>query len=204
MTTDEDRMHLRAMIMLCLAVGSSVTGCKRSEQAPPPPSPPLPSPAADNPGGALPPSPVAGSDYQQRILAAEQIVQQEPKNVRAWIQLGNDYFDTHQRQRAIDAYAKALELQPNNPDVLTDQGVMYRELGSYDRAIANFRRANEIDPKHVQSLFNLGVVYEHDLKDSGKAVEAWRRVIDVAPGSPQATQALHGIAEIQQSPAPSK
>jgi cytochrome c-type biogenesis protein CcmH/NrfG len=195
-------MNIRSVTLLCLVVASSIAACKRTEQAPPPPSPTLPSPAADSPAGAMPPSPAAGGDYQQRILAAEQIVQQEPKNVRAWIQLGNDYFDTHQRQRAIDAYAKALELQPNNPDVLTDQGVMYRELGSYDRAIANFTKANELDPKHVQSVFNLGVVYEHDLKDSGKAVQAWRRVIDIAPGSPQATQALQGIAEIQQRSAP--
>ena len=131
-------------------------------------------------------------------MAAEQIVRQDPKNVGAWIQLGNDYFDTQQRQRAIDAYARALELQPNNPDVITDQGVMYRELGAHDKAIANFKKANELDPKHIQSLYNLGVVYAHDLKDADKAAQAWRRVIDVAPGSPQAAQALQGLAELQQ------
>ena len=147
-----------------------------------------------------PPSPATASEYQQRILAAEQTVQQDPKNVRAWIQLGNDYFDTKQPQRAIDAYAKALELQPNNPDVLTDQGVMYRDIGAFEKAIANFNKASELDPKHVQSLYNLGVVYAHDLKDSTKAAQAWRRVIDVAPGSPQAQQALQGLAELQKAP----
>lgn len=193
-------MNLRALILFCLAAGSSIAGCKRTEQAPPPPPPQFP--AAGSPAGAMPPLPAAGSDPQQRILAAEQIVQQEPKNVRAWIQLGNDYFDTRQRQRAIDAYAKALELQPDNPDVLTDQGVMYREIGAHEKAIANFEKANELDPKHVQSLYNLGVVYAHDLKDASKATQAWRRLIDVAPGSPQAAQALQGLAEIQQGSAP--
>ncbi len=150
----------------------------------------------------MPPPPVAAGDAQQRILAAEQIVQQDPKNVRAWIQLGNDYFDTKQPRRAIDAYAKALELQPNNPDVLTDQGVMYRDVGAFDKAIANFRKASELDPKHVQSLYNLGVVYANDLKDRAKAAQAWHRVIEVAPGTPQAQQALQGLAELQQAPRP--
>jgi cytochrome c-type biogenesis protein CcmH/NrfG len=125
--------------------------------------------------GGLPapmPSPGAAMDLQARITAAEQIVAKDPRNVRAWIQLGNDYFDSRQAQKAVEAYGRALELEPNNPDVLTDQGVMYRDLGNFDKAIANFKKANELDPKHVQSLFNLGVVYLHDLQDADKAAKA--------------------------------
>ena len=194
-------MRPNAVVLLScfvLAAGSSAS-CKRTDRAPPPAAPAESSPGTatpSSPGGQPPrPQPI---EYQQRIVAAEQIVRQDPKNVGVWIQLGNDYFDTQQRQRAIDAYARALELQPNNPDVITDQGVMYRELGAHDKAIANFKKANELDPKHIQSLYNLGVVYAHDLKDADKAAQAWRRVIDVAPGSPQAAQALQGLAELQQ------
>ena len=104
------------------------------------------------------------TDYQQRIAEAEKLVAQDPKNIQAWTQLGNDYFDTDQAQKAINAYAKVLELDPNNANVLTDQGVMYRKVGWYDKAITNFERAQKIDPKHLQSLYNLGIVYATDLK----------------------------------------
>ena len=187
-------MTSRSVILSCLALGCSLLGCKRSEQAPP-----LPAPSA--PTGPIQAPPPAPGDVQRRIAAEEQILAQDPRNVRAWIDLGNDYFDTQQRQKAIDAYGKALELQPANPDVLTDQGVMYRDLGAYDKAIVNFKKANEIDPKHLQSAFNLGVVYAHDLKDTAKAIQAWHRIIEIAPGSPQATQARQAIEELQGRPA---
>jgi cytochrome c-type biogenesis protein CcmH/NrfG len=145
------------------------------------------------PGGAPPPAP--GDNFQARIVQMQQVVARDPKNVEAWVQLGNDYFDTRQPQKAIDAYARALELRPNNPNVLTDQGVMYRDVGEFQKAIANFQKASQLDPKHVQSLYNLGVVYLNDLRQPKKAIEAWSKVIQIAPQSEQAQQARAGIEE---------
>jgi cytochrome c-type biogenesis protein CcmH/NrfG len=145
------------------------------------------------PAGA--PQPAPGDNFQARIVQMQQVVARDPKNVEAWIQLGNDYFDTRQPQKAIDAYARALELRPNNANVLTDQGVMYRDIGQFQKAIANFQRASEVDPKHVQSLYNMGVVYLNDLRQPKKAIEAWNKVIQIAPQSEQAQQARAGIEE---------
>lgn len=100
---------------------------------------------------------------------------------KRWIALGNRYFDTHQRDKAIEAYAKALELDPNNPAVLTDQGVMYSETTQYEKAIANFQKAHAIDPTHLPSLLNLGMLYAQYLKDYDQAIKTWKRVIEIAP-----------------------
>lgn len=165
-------------------------------------SAPLPGgmPAMPPPAGVPMPAPGAQMDALARITAAEQIVARDPKNVRAWIQLGNDYFDTRQAQKAIEAYGRALELDPNNPDVLTDQGVMYRDTGDFKKAIANFKKASELDPKHVHSLFNMGVVYAHDLKDPDNALKAWNQVIAAAPGTPAAAQAQQAIQQLKANP----
>jgi cytochrome c-type biogenesis protein CcmH/NrfG len=190
---------------LAAALALAPGACKRTERepAPPPPPPmqmpPLPGGAVGS-GPALPGPGPGASDVQRRIAGEEQLVAQEPKNVQAWIALGNDYFDTKQPQRAVDAYARALELAPNNPDVLTDQGVMYRELRAFDKAVANFQKASQLDPRHVQSTYNLGVVYAYDLKDREKAFAAWRRVVEIAPQSPQAAQAAQAMSELQASP----
>jgi cytochrome c-type biogenesis protein CcmH/NrfG len=149
------------------------------------------------PGGAPQPMPV--DNFQARITQMQQVVARDPKNVQAWIQLGNDYFDTRQPQKAIEAYGRALELRPNDPNVLTDQGVMYRDVGQFDRAVANFEKANQVDPKHIQSLYNLGVVYFNDLKQPKKAIEAWNKVIQSAPQSEQAAQARVGIEQAKQA-----
>jgi cytochrome c-type biogenesis protein CcmH/NrfG len=132
----------------------------------------------------------AGSptDYVQRIAQAEKIVAQDPKNLNAWISLGNDYFDTEQAQKAINAYGKALEIDPNNPNVLTDQGVMFRKVGWFDKALANFEKANKIDSNHLQSLFNSGIVYVVDLKQPEKALPFWNKYLKMDANSPTALQ----------------
>jgi len=131
------------------------------------------------------------ADYTQRIIEAEKIVAQDPKNYQAWVQLANDYFDTEQPQKAVNAYAKALEIDskhPNTPNILTDQGVMYRKMGLFDKAVENFEKASKLDPKHTQSLFNLGIVYANDLKQNDKAIEAWQRYLALDSMSPQGQQ----------------
>lgn len=153
------------------------------------------------PPPALPQMPVQAQgpevELQGRIAMNQSIVARDPKNLQAWIQLGNDYFDTHQAQKSIDAYQRALDIRPDDPNVLTDQGVMYRAIGQFEKAISNFEKANRVDPKHVQSLYNMGVVYAHDLKQPKKATDAWNRVIQTAPQSEQAAQARAGIEELK-------
>ncbi|HET9551804.1 MAG TPA: tetratricopeptide repeat protein [Anaeromyxobacteraceae bacterium] len=162
--------------------------------APAPAMPPggAPAPAPGAPAGQ---SPQQVAELTQRIDMNLRIVAKDPKNVAAWIALGNDYFDTRQLQKSIDAYGEALKLQPGNPDVLTDQGVMYEQQGNFDQALANFEQANKIAPTHVQSLYNIGVVYSHK-KDAAKAAAAWRKVIETAPTSPQAAEARAGLAQL--------
>ena len=184
----------RNLVLVVAALAVTSAACKRRER-PLPPQTPAPAPATPGP---------ASMDYQRRIATAEQVVAQDPKNLQAWIDLGNDYFDTQQRQKAIDAYGRALDLDPRNPNVLTDQGVMYREIGAFDKAVANFEKANSIDPAHMQSLFNLGIVYAYDLKQPDKAVAVWSRIIERSPTSPHAAQARQAIEELKTRPAAPK
>jgi cytochrome c-type biogenesis protein CcmH/NrfG len=178
-----------AVLVVGASLALSLGACRRSEErlpaAPLPVAPPAAMPPAAPPGMA-PGSPVPAPG---QIAALEQAAAKDPKNARAWTQLGDAYFDSHQPGNAVDAYGKALALDPNNPNVLTDQGVMYRELGQYQKALANFEKASQIDPSHIQSIFNIGVVYATNLNQPEKAIQAWNRVIQMAPASPQAAQA---------------
>lgn len=136
-------------------------------------------------------------DYQHRIAELEKVVAGDPKNSQAWIMLGNDYYDTDQPQKAIQAYGKALELTPDNPNILTDQGVMYKRIGSFDKALANFEKAQRIDPKHLQSLYNIGIVYAEDLKQPDKALKAWKHYLELDSTSPAAQQVKRMIGQLE-------
>jgi cytochrome c-type biogenesis protein CcmH/NrfG len=149
--------------------------------------------------GAMPQAAAPSPETFQRIEMNLKLVAKDPKLVGVWIQLGNDYFDTRQHQKAIDAYGKALALNPSNPDVLTDQGVMYRDTGRFDEAIANFEKAGKVDPNHVQSAYNLGVVFANDKHDNARATKAFNRVLAIAPNSPQAGDSRRALADISKA-----
>src|SRR6266540_3403195 len=190
------RLSLNRHMLIGLAVGLVVgifIGYQAGSSNPPPPS-------SGAMGGGMPPGAAPGAAPGMPSGAGGMPAQNPGDNFDAWVQLGNDYFDTRQPQKAIDAYGRALELRPNSANVLTDQGVMYRDVGQFDRAIANFTKANQVDPKHVQSLYNLGVVYLNDLKQPKKAIEAWSKVIQTAPQSEQAVQSRAAIDEAKKVP----
>ena len=148
--------------------------------------------------GAMPASPgLPSAEIQARIARIEAAVLTDPKNHDAWAALGNEYFDTHQHQKAVDAYGKALALKPNDPNILTDQGVMYRDLGQFDKALANFQKANKLEPGHLQSLINIGVVYSTNLNKPDEAAKAWNKVIAQAPTSEQAAQARQMLGQLK-------
>ncbi len=178
---------------MAAALVMSVAACKQPEQE-------LPA----VPAGTRQPVPqvAPAPNRQQRIATLRQLVDRDPGNAKGWVALGDEYFDSQQRQKAVEAYGKALKLEPNNPDVLTDQGVMYRELGSFDKALANFEKAGAINPKHLPSLLDLGVLYAQDLKNPDKAIETWKHLIQIAPMSPQAAKAYQYIEELKQTPTP--
>lgn len=197
-----------AGLLVGFIVGAAV-GSNRptdaSRMSPPPaaqaPAPQFPQmPPQEGMPGAIPPGMGAPTpdmaQMQQRIRVAEAMVAAEPKNVQAWITLGNDYFDTRQFQKSVDAYGKALALDPKNPDVLTDQGIMYRELKQFNKAIDNFEKANKLNPRHAQSLHNLGVVYADDLKQPDRARKMWERIIKDFAGTPHAQKAQAALEHL--------
>jgi cytochrome c-type biogenesis protein CcmH/NrfG len=142
-----------------------------------------------------PASPPAEAGKVQTLLAA---VARDPKDVDAWIGLGNEYFDTNLYQPAIDAYAKALALRPGNADVLVDQGLMYRALGRFDQALANYQRAIQVNPRHALAHANLGFLYETDLRDAKKAEAAYERAAKLDPTGRAGIMAGEGLARLRQ------
>ncbi len=115
------------------------------------------------------------------IEKAKSTVELDPENARAWITLGNLYFDNGNPGESVKAYTKALELQPNNADVLTDRGTMYRELGQFELALQSYSKATNINPTHKNSIFNAGIVLYYDLKREAEGIAKWEQLLRIDP-----------------------
>ena len=134
------------------------------------------------------PAPPGSSPLEMasKIQTLKEIVKKDPKNLPAWVELGNLYFDGDQPKESIEAYSKYLAAKPDNSDVRTDMGIMYRRLGEFDRALEEFRKAAQSDPKHVNSRYNIGIVLLHDKQDMKGAIKAWEEYLKVDPTSERA------------------
>ena len=111
------------------------------------------------------------------------------------VQMGNLLFDSQKFEEAIRYYETALKFDPKNPDVIVDLGVCYFNLDEFEKAKGYFQQALDIDPNHVNALYNIGVVAVR-LKEMDVLMESWSKLVEVAPGSPQAEQASQILDEI--------
>jgi tetratricopeptide (TPR) repeat protein len=134
---------------------------------------------------------------EARVQALNTILQGDPKNVNATVQLGNVYFDAERWDDAIKWYGRALELDPRNADASTDLGVSYYYTNKPDEALAQFEKSLAISPTHTKTLLNKGIVLAFGKQDLKAAATEWQKVVDLAPDSPEgqaARRALQGIA----------
>jgi len=171
------------------------------------------------PRAAVPASEVASGSQQQAAPAASSSAQQaktldeakvrqlttilnsDPKNAGAAVQLGNTYFDAEHYAEAIKWYEQALSLDPKNADTSTDLGVSYYYTNRPDEALKQFENSLRIDPKHTKTLLNKGIVLAFGKQDLNGAAESWRKVVELAPNSPEAQAAQRGLDGIAASKA---
>jgi cytochrome c-type biogenesis protein CcmH/NrfG len=178
--------------ILWVTRGADKPAMVRKPQMTPPPAPMPAPPARDS------------IEVTSKIQTLKEIVKKDPKNLPAWVELGNLYFDTDQPKESIEAYSQYLKVKPENPDVRTDMGIMYRKLGQFDQAIEEFRKAAQSDPKHANSRYNIGIVLLHDKQDIKGAIKAWEEYLKVDPNSERAQRIRAQIEKMKTMPPPSK
>jgi tetratricopeptide (TPR) repeat protein len=130
----------------------------------------LPSRKGDGPvrlhGADLDPSPAGG-------------VADAPSSADEWYDAGVD-LEAVSVDEAIDAYARALEMDPDHSDAHLNLGRLLHEAGCLDEAEAHYRHAVQADPRSARAFYNLGVALEdRDLRPG--AVEAYEAALRLDP-----------------------
>jgi tetratricopeptide (TPR) repeat protein len=161
--------------------------------------------AATAPGGNASGDTAAGSGSGTRaaildeaqVTALKSVADRDPKNPKPRIDLANLYFDADRYDDAIKWYGEALALAPTDVDVSTDLGVCYYYTNQPDKALAQFDKSLALDPKHVKTLLNVGIVRAFGKQDLKGATESWQKVIELAPGTPEAQAAKRALDSLQ-------
>lgn len=150
-------------------------------------------PAGQAGGGTAPAPPPLDEARVQSLMT---VIENDPENAGAAVQLANTYFDAERYAEAITWYEASLRIDPSNPDASTDLAVSYYYSGMTDRALEQFGVSLAIDPQHTKTLLNQGIVLAFGKQDLAGAQAAWEQVVALAPNTPEgqaASRALEGI-----------
>ena len=161
------------------------------------------------PGSAMAPGTIPGFGGMPGVGQAPEMVDKaavplletlkaNPKDVATLAKLGNLYYDAQQYPKAIEYYDRVLKIEPSDSDVRTDMGTAYFYAGDPDRAIKEFEKSLSYRPNHGGTLFNMGVVKWQGKSDAVGAVQAWEKLLQVAPDYPDKQRVLDLISRAKQ------
>ena len=92
----------------------------------------------------------------------------------------NAYDYTGNRQKALDDYAKAIELDANQADIFYNRGYCYMSAGDNPHAKADFEKTIQLDPKFWEAYFNRGIIAEEE-GDFSKALDSFDHTVALNP-----------------------
>ncbi len=139
------------------------------------------------------------ADVLNEIDHLRQVVDKNPSDLVATLQLSNMLQDNSMYDQAAVYYKRYLDKISDNVDARVDYGVTLYDGGHPQEAIDELNQAIKMNPRHQKAYFNLGIVYLHD-GEFEKSNDALEKCVSIDPKSDvgkQAQQILQQYANIK-------
>ncbi len=126
------------------------------------------------------------AQIEENVAKLAKRLESNPNDAQGWTMLARSYSSMEKYPEAVNAYAKATELNPKDADLLAEYAFVTgmaggRSLEGKPTEIIN--RALKVDPENAKALQLAGSA-AFQAKDYKKAIDYWQRVLKkVPPGS---------------------
>ena len=121
------------------------------------------------------------SDPDAAISAYQTAYVLTPEDIDIYVNLGSAFYDKEDYNNALAVYRQALELQPHNPKIHCNLGFLYWGKADTEEAIKSYELAIKYNENYDIAYNNLGVIYLDDLGRVQKAVELFKKAVEVNP-----------------------
>ncbi|MBO7394482.1 MAG: zinc-ribbon domain-containing protein [Abditibacteriota bacterium] len=105
---------------------------------------------------------------------------------------GMELFNNEDVDGAIAEFALACQADPTNTAYLCNYAVALDEAERYDESEKVYEKVLSIDPEDPCALLNLGYI-KNENGDGDTAKAMWRKILEVAPDSDEATDARDAL-----------
>jgi len=197
-TMTRKKMHIFLTLLVGLAVIFAFTSCGRLKVSN------LKANYYFNRANAL----FSDNQYRRAIEEYERALVYNPNLVEAFRFLGESYknlykpgvedpLNIEKADRALDALAKAYEIDPRNKDIIYSLGDMYDRMRNFKEAEKYYLKILEMEPTKMENYYVVAQFYtryagssEEDMAEGGKtpfqkAEEMYLRRIEVDPEDPR-------------------
>ena len=139
----------------------------------------------------LKPSHTVNKIAAKAIEKSKLMVQHDPTDYVAWLQLADAHRAINQYHEAIQAYKSAIEIKPRDLEAYGTLAEVYRLMGRHDSAIETFEMAIRQHPD-AESWSALGWAFRAS-RNEDKAVECFQRSVEINPAFAAGWRALVDI-----------
>ena len=140
-------------------------------------------------------------DYSQAIRSYKRALEVDSNNPEIMTSLAVAYLrnSANYNEPARELLTSVIQIQPDNGPAHQYLGYCYLLLKDVDRSVASYSRAVEINDGDWEAHRGLGVAYAMKAADDQdptlgtKAVEHWRRALEIKPDQPRRQKLLRLI-----------
>lgn len=122
----------------------------------------------------------------QEMSALERSARDNPEDSEIRDRIGSLYMEAGNYREAARWFREAMEIEGEDLHLRNHLAMSLAGLGRIDDAIAEYEAALALNPSHPQSLLGLGRVLLLGKNDVQAGIEAWSKLVETAPESPEA------------------
>ncbi|ABH01476.1 tetratricopeptide repeat protein [Borreliella afzelii] len=132
-------------------------------------------------------------NYQNAIPLYNLVIEKNPENISAYINLAKAYEKSGNKTQAISTLEKIIN--KNNKLALNNLGILYKNQKNYQKAIEIFEKA--IINSDIEAKYNLATTLI-EINDNTRAKDLLKEYTKLKPNNPEALYAL-GIIEYNEN-----
>ncbi len=114
------------------------------------------------------------------VEVCRRVTEIDPRDAKAWINLGAALGQAEQPDEEIDAYCKAIKLAPKYAEAWYNLGVAQARREEDVEAIQAYKQALLLAPKFAKAWFNLGVL-QGKLGNPHEKIRSYRKAVEADP-----------------------
>ena len=103
--------------------------------------------------------------FKNAIKTFEEIIKNEPNDLRANFFLGKIYYDLNNLDKSLIYYENCRKIEPNNPNVLFNLSLVFQSSGKIEKAKKIYLKLISINKEDIKSYFGLHMLGINNITD---------------------------------------